>query len=181
MQAPLKDKNDIKIFILYLLRHINYPLDFNSINDIVAQDGIVTYFDFADCFAELLDTGNIEEIKKGDEELYAITQQGIHVADNLESRLLNMLKEKSLKSALRMLSFRKRGSEIKFDSKPTDDGRYDCCCIIIEHRKEILNVHLILDSPEQVERIRLNFNDKPEIVYRGILAVLSGEVNYLIN
>ena len=65
MQGPLKDKNDIKIFILYLLRNIGYPLDFDNINDIVVQDGIVGYFDFADCFAELLDTGNIAEEKEG--------------------------------------------------------------------------------------------------------------------
>ena len=59
MHSQLRDKNDIKIFILYLLRHIGYPLDFVSINDIVVQDGYVGYFDFAECFAELLETGNI--------------------------------------------------------------------------------------------------------------------------
>ena len=38
MGARLKNKNDIKIFILYLLQNINYPLDFPTINDIVVQD-----------------------------------------------------------------------------------------------------------------------------------------------
>ena len=59
MHSQLRDKNDIKIFILYLLRHIGYPLDFVSINDIVVQDGYVGYFDFAECFAEMLDDGLI--------------------------------------------------------------------------------------------------------------------------
>ena len=45
MQAPLKEKNDIKIFILYLLKNLNYPLDFNTISDIVVQDEFVNYFD----------------------------------------------------------------------------------------------------------------------------------------
>ena len=62
MQAPLKEKNDIKIFILYLLKNLNYPLDFNTISDIVVQDEFVNYFDFAECFAELLDIGNIEQL-----------------------------------------------------------------------------------------------------------------------
>ena len=57
MQAQLKDKNDIKIFILYLMRHVGRPLDFVSINDIVVQDGYVGYFDFVECFAELLEAG----------------------------------------------------------------------------------------------------------------------------
>ena len=34
MQAPLREKNDIKIFILYLLRNINQPMDYADINDI---------------------------------------------------------------------------------------------------------------------------------------------------
>ena len=63
MQAPLRDKNDIKIFILYLLKNLKYPLDFNTISDIVVQDEFVNYFDFAECFAELLDSGTIEQIR----------------------------------------------------------------------------------------------------------------------
>ncbi len=185
MHSQLRDKNDIKIFILYLLRHIGYPLDFVSINDIVVQDGYVGYFDFAECFAELLDTGNIMETTdpsgEGREELYEITPQGIHVADNLNSKLLSSIREKSLKSALRFLSFRERGAKIKFDFRPMTGGRFTCNCIIQEKEEELMNVQLILESSNQLERIRHNFYDKPEVVYKGILAVLTGEVNYLID
>ncbi len=184
MQAPIKDKNDIKIFILYLMRNIGYPLDFANINDIVVQDGLVGYFDFAQCFAELLDTGNIREIKpekEKDDELYEVTEQGIRVAENLESNLLGYIKEKSLKSALRLLSFKKRGSEIKCSAVPTEDGKYIMTCTIIEERREIMKVTVLLESRAQFEKMRYNFNDRPETVYRGILALLSGEVNYLLD
>ena len=97
--AQLREKNDIKIFILYLMRHIGYPLDFSNINDIVLQDGIVNYFDFAECFAELIDSKNIEELTEGDEVLYAITEQGKSVSDSLQSDLMMMIREKSLKKS----------------------------------------------------------------------------------
>ena len=67
MQAQLKDKNDIKIFILYLMRHVGRPLDFVSINDIVVQDGYVGYFDFVECFAELLEAAKAEFAEKSAE------------------------------------------------------------------------------------------------------------------
>ena len=96
MQAQLKDKNDIKIFILYLMRHVGRPLDFVSINDIVVQDGYVGYFDFVECFAELLEAGNIEEMagegKEGDE-IYRVTEQGAYVVDTLDSRIINNIKD----------------------------------------------------------------------------------------
>lgn len=107
MQAALKDKNDIKIFILYLMRNVGYPLEFENLNDIVIQDGVVGYFDFVECFGELLDTGNVREIKGENGDLYEITEQGKHVSDSLEGNLLGLIRDKSLKSALRLLSFKK--------------------------------------------------------------------------
>ena len=180
MQAPLKDKNDIKIFILYLLRNIHYPLDYVNINDIVVQDGIVSPFDFSECFAELLETGNIEEFTANGKTLYQITEQGIEVADTLDSRLLTMLKEKSLKSAMRLLSFKKRGSEVKCEITPLEEGGYEVRCVVIEARKEVLNVRLVVDDKVLAERMKYNFMDKPEVVFRGIYAILSGDINYLI-
>lgn len=181
MQAPLKDKNDIKIFILYLLRNIGYPLDFSNINDIVVQDGIVGYFDFADCFAELLDTENIREERIDGVCLYRITEQGIHVADNLQSNILTTIRERSLKSALRLLSFKKKGSLIKHKSEPLKDGGYRLECSIIEEREEIMKVSVFLDNKAQLDKMEYNFENNPEVVYRGVLALLSGEINYLVN
>lgn len=184
MQSQLRDKNDIKIFILHLLRHICYPLDFVSINDIVVQDGFVGYFDFVECFAELLETGNVVEIppvEEGQDELYEITERGIHVSDTLGSRILPSIREKSLKSAMRFLSFRERGAKVKFDFQPLQNGRFMANCIITEKDKELLNVGVAVESTTQLERIRRNFYDKPEVVYRGVMAVLTGEVNYLMD
>ena len=80
------------------MRHVGRPLDFVSINDIVVQDGYVGYFDFVECFAELLEAGNIEEMagegKEGDE-IYRVTEQGAYVVDTLDSRIINNIKEKS--------------------------------------------------------------------------------------
>ena len=70
MQAPLKEKNDIKIFILYLMRNIGYPLDFSNINDIVVQDGIVNYFDFAEYGESFSYDGTIEKYSGGLIEIY---------------------------------------------------------------------------------------------------------------
>ena len=176
----LKDKNDIKIFILFLLSHIGYPLDFVSINDIVVQDGYVGYFDFAECFAQLLETGNVAELKENGQEMYLITEQGIRVAESLDSRLINMIKDKSLKRALRLLSFKERGAKLFFDYRPLPNGRFEVECAINEKDECPMSVKLTLESINQLEKIRRNFYDKPETVYRGILAVMTGEVNYLI-
>ena len=75
-------KNDIKVFILFLLRNVGRPLDFTTVNDIVVQDEVVGYFDFAENFAELLETGNIAELRGPDGSRYQVTEQGIEVASS---------------------------------------------------------------------------------------------------
>lgn len=181
MQTHLTDKNEIKIFILFLLRNVEYPLCFNDINDIVVQDEVVNYFDFVECFGELLETENIEEIKnEGGENTYSITEQGINVADSLDRSILVSVREKSLKNALRLLSFKQKGSKLTFDGSERDDGKYDMRCKIEEHGQVIMNIELVLDGKYQFERMKQNFYEKPEIIYRGLFALLSGDVNYLL-
>lgn len=197
MQAPLKEKNDIKIFILYLLKNLKYPLDFNTISDIVVQDEFVSYFDFAECFAELLDTETIELIRVGDEiveptigkngrpenksEYFQITEKGIVVVEQLQSNLLTMIKEKSLKSALRLLSFKQRGSDVKCSHSEREDGKYDLHCEIIENHQILLEVNIVVESYELLCKMVENFNEHPEVAYRGVVSLLTGDINYLIN
>ncbi len=181
MKTVLTEKDEIKIYVLYLLRHIGYALDFANISDIVMQDGFVNYFDFADAFAELLENGNVRILHgEGKDETYEITEQGIHVADTLDYRLINTVKENGLKSALRLLNFKKRGARVSCTVEELGGSKFNLCCSISEGEEEVLNVKVQLNDRVQMQIMRDNFNDKPEIVYRGILALLSGEVNYLV-
>ena len=180
MQGQLKEKNDIKIFILYLLRNVGYPLDFGNINDIVLQDGVVGYFDFAECFAELIDAGNVQEIKEREKVCYQITEQGKMVADNLESEILQFIRERSLKSAVRFLDFQRKGWVADCECKQNENGKYDFVCFVLEHKKEILRINVTVDSKNMADKMMHNFRQRPETVFKGLLTVLTGEINYLL-
>ena len=49
--APLQDPDDIKVFILYLLNRVGYPLKYDRVADIVVQDGMVNFMDFGTYFS----------------------------------------------------------------------------------------------------------------------------------
>lgn len=181
MQAQLREKNDIKIFILYLLNHINQPMEFADINDIVVQDGLVGPIEFAECFAELLDSGNVLELVENEHAYYIISDKGIHVAENLQSDLLGFIKNKSLKSALRLISFKKGGNHIETAFKSRADGKYDFTCRIMKKEDTLLEVKLVAENEKQLELMKYNFNDRPEVVYRGVLALLTGEIDFLLS
>ena len=181
LQAPLREMSDIKIFILYLMKNIGYPLDFNTISDMAVQDEFVNYFDFAECFAELLDAGHVIEESNGGSPTYVVSEMGRRVAEELKTSIRGIIREKSLRSALRMLSFKRRGAKLRSETEIRADGRYNYNCAIVAKSGDVMNIELVLDSKQLCEKMDINFRDKPDIVYRGLIALLSGDVNYLID
>ena len=50
MGSPIGSIRNVKIFVLYLMENINYPLDFITINDIVMQTQLTVNEDINSAF-----------------------------------------------------------------------------------------------------------------------------------
>ena len=176
-------KRNVKIFVLYLMQNINYPLDYITINDIVMQNDYVMYLDFAESFHEMLDSGLVEEFTKNDDgdPMYMVTEKGRIVATELHSEILTSLLDKSLECALRYIDFKKRKITVSCKIEKRDDGRYDLVCLIKEKGEPIMTTVLVVDTLNRAERMENNFRDHPEVVYKGIVALMSGNINYIFS
>ena len=183
MGSPVGNINNVKIFVLYLMENLNYPLDFVTLNDIVMQTDYVMYLDFAEAFHNMLDNGLINEIEEddNDEKLYVITEKGRFVARELKSELLPSILDRSLSAALRYINFKRRGIVIKCGIERTDDGRYSVNCSFTEKKTVIFSQMLVVDTLSRAEEMQNNFYERPEAIYRGVNALLAGNVNYLLD
>ncbi|MBQ7846902.1 MAG: DUF4364 family protein [Clostridia bacterium] len=174
------DENEIKIFILYLLKNMNRPLLFSEVNDMVRQDELVNYMDFAECLGQLVRTGNVFTRITGAGLTYEITPQGRQVADTLESNIMGYIRTKSLKSALRYLSFKDSGTKIAVQKSPRADGRMDMSFTVTQKGDTALSVTLIADNDYQARQMEYNFKTQPETVYKSILSLLAGDAGYFL-
>ena len=181
MGSAIGSMNNVKIFVLYLMKNINYPLDFVTINDIVMQTDYVMYLDFAVAFNEMLDSGLIEKTVEDGTEKYFVTPNGAIVASELKSDILSSILDKSLSGALRYLDFKRRGVILNFDIHAQDDGRYRIETGFEENGECIFSQTIIVDSLDRAQRMKQNFYERPEALYRGVLALLSGNVNYIFD
>ena len=182
MGSAIGSKNNVKIYILYLMENINYPIDYVTINDIVMQEDYVMYLDFAECFIELCDSDLV--VKIGEENgtaLYEVTEKGRLVARELHSDVLASILDRALASALRYLNFKKRNIVSHNCIKKRPDGRYDFSCWLIENKEEIFRTVITLDTEERAIRMRDNFLSRGDQIYRGVLAMFAGNVNYLFD
>ena len=181
MDTRLYADDEIKIFILYLMYHIGRPLEYGDINDIVMQDGFVGGIDFADCFADLLERRNVVELRDENRTYYQISEQGVQIVESLQSDLMNYVKTRGLKSALRLLNFRERGAAVETSFQPRTDGGYDLTCAIRDQGKLSLEIKLVAENSSQLELMRYHFRENPEQVYKGVLALMTGELGYLMS
>ena len=175
----LKDKTDIKIFILYLLMNMERPVDLATLNDIVVQDDFVGQFDFMDCFYELCETDAIIKTSVDGTEYYAISEDGKMATEALQSDLLKTIREKGLRSAKRMLSYRAEGKKSESFVTEMGDGRYRLECSIRNRNGVYMQTSVVLPTKRDAELMKYNFDDRADLVYKGIMSLLSGDMNYL--
>ncbi len=181
MSSPIGSQRNVKIFVLYLMENINYPMDFVTINDIVMQTDYIMYLDFAECFYQMVRDDLILVDESHDEPYYYVSEKGRLVARELKSDILPSILDQSLRYALRYLDFKRRGVVSKCTSEKLDDGRYKIECSLTERGVVIYSTTLVVDTEDRVERMKENFRDRPEVIYRGVNALLAGQVNYLFD
>ena len=181
MPRKLTKPNDIKIFILYLMERMGYPLDYDTITSIIIQDDIVNYFDFAQCFGELEDAGHVEKIESESENVkarYRVTKTGRAVAEGLNSVIARTVKDKGYRSALRHMSLSKRGAVV--DQTIRLDGEGVLFMGTIKDPKGIqLEVSIRTDNDYQLKQMQSVFADRPEVILKGITALLTGDLDFV--
>ncbi len=184
MGSPIGSKRNVKIFVLYLMQNVHIPLDYITLGEMVMHTDYVAYLDLAEAFHEMKDDTLIEAVGQNDkgEALYVPTAKGICVAESMRSDLLPSILDESLATALRYLDFKKRGIKIscRIEKNPDGTGFY-VHCSVTEKGMSLMQVSLWVDSELRAERMADRFRGKPENVYKGITALLSGNVDYLLS
>ena len=160
------------------MKNIGYPVSFRKLNDTVTADEPVGIFDFTECFSELLDTGNVEAVDVGGEECFVITERGINVADSLLYMLIPGVQKTALAAATRLVSFEKRGERLELRVEE-ERGGYLLKFSVLEREDRRFLLELFLENKEQADQIERNLKNDPETVYKNMMTMLSGQLNYL--
>ena len=175
----LENKLDGKVFILYLMNKVDAPLEYTTVNDIVLQDEFVNYFDFALCFSELLDAGQVEEAGSiGDIKLYRVSKSGKESLASYESSLLSVIRDHASKSVRRFMAYKREGRRTVSEITPCGEG-YMLKCEIYDREKKLFSTEIYISELADAEEIKDNFKDRDDIILKSVQALISGKVNYI--
>ncbi len=172
------NQTDTKLFVLFLLDELSYPLTEQVLTEIIAADGQVGRFDFASCLSELVEQGHVQALQLEGETYYVIEHTGHLVATELQNQLMDSIRERSRRTALRILSLHKMGAVPQVEIAPREDGRLSVTCRISAAGGKMMESTVSVSTAREAEQIKRRFLERPEETYRGILAILTGKVDY---
>ncbi len=161
---------EIKILICYMLLGVGEPLPRDAITDILAGDGMANFFETTAAIDELTRQGHLTE----QDDLVSLTDTGRQVASTLSGRVPYTLRERSVKAALRLLTRRRREAENSVDIQKMETG-VQVTCAIRDGETPLMSISLHVADDMQAQLVREHFLDDPTLLYRSLLAILTGD------
>lgn len=171
----LKTQTDIKVFILFLLEYIRYPIDRTTLIEIISENTEEIIIDYEDSLTELSESGHILLEELDGEKYCMITPSGRQVAHELVDTLDEGFRNKSIKSAMKFMSLSERGARHSADIIKMEDGTYTVHLRLADPTCELFNVKMNVSSLAEATGIRDNFRSRPEVVYKGFIVAANGK------
>ena len=175
----LRTRTDIKVFILFLLNNIGYPIDHTSVIGMVSENTEELRIDYDECLRELAEDGHLYRDDYNGEEYYMISDTGRMIASQLYDSLDKDFREKSLRYAAKYTSLSKTGSSVDAAVTEAEGGRFRVRLSAEDALGELFSCELVVNSREEAENIKNNYTAKPDAVYRGILFSATGRLEFL--
>ena len=178
MSGLIRKRNDIKVFILFVMSLLDYPIDHNTLNDLCVQDNYISPFDFSYCIEDLCKAGCVSNYKNGDDDMYELTANGKVALDGLIDNLLPLVRDRAMHSTVRLLSFEKAGGKVNVDIEKAEHG-YTVNCQITKKGVPFLSISINAPTKSQADRMERKLRESPEEVFRGMSSLLLGDIAFL--
>jgi hypothetical protein len=169
----LYNTNEIKILICYMLAGAGEPMPRQTVLDIIYGNGMANLFEAGAAIDELIRYDNIIESEDGS---LSLTETGRQIADTLSGMIPLTLRERSVKSAIQMLTRIRRERENTVTIEKLDKG-CNVTCTINDQHSPLLSITLRVADTLQAQIIKENFLNDPVLFYRSVLSALTGDAH----
>lgn len=178
-EFTLKTITDLKVFLIYILDNIRYPVEETELIKIVEQNTRELSLEYPQCLAQLADSGHILFDEIDGIKYYMIADKGRETASELYDTLDKGFREKALKSVTRYLSLERIETEMHSHIEMTESKRYRVIMEANDKYGDLMRLSLTVNSMAEAEEIKSNFDNRPDGVYRGILFSATGRMDFL--
>lgn len=170
----LREKNEIKLLVCYLLKTLKRSLTRTQLNEILSEYSVANYFEANGAVSELISGGQvISEISEGDELITLTAKAELDVAA-IERSLPRSVREKSVAAAVKVLSRERIIKESSVEIVNLDHG-FHVKFTVMDMDTELLKITVYVPDKSQIETVKKNFFDNAVSIYSDIISTLTTE------
>lgn len=175
----LKTTTDIKVFLLFILDNIGYPVEHKTVMDIVEENLDDISLDYSEGLRQLVLSGHLLYDEVDELRYYMISDKGRMVAAELYDSLDKSFRERAIRCTIKHISFTDSGVRVSCRITEAEKGRLRVTMEARDRYGEIMNTSITVNSRAEAETIKRNYESKPDAVYKGILFSATGKLEYI--
>lgn len=169
----LSDPTDIKILICYTLSCVRAPQSRDRLSEVLTANGDVNYFSLFDAVEELIRDGFVKDTEKG----LSVTEKGLQIASSFNRKLPASLRESAAVMSLRLAAAERSRTENPCTVIPLEKGGFNVDMRICDGDSELLHIAVYASDKEQAELLKKRFESDPTLIYTGMIALLTGDLD----
>lgn len=164
--------HEVIILICYMVSKSPQPVSLEQLGRALLREELVNYFEFTNASEYLVKSGHLTDAGKG---LYTVSELGQSTAKTFESDLPAAVRERAMSSLENILKLLRRQEENRVEIEKTPDG-YQLSMTITDIGTDLMSIVMFMPTMEECEAVRRRFLNDPLTVYKGVFALLTGDM-----
>jgi len=165
----IREKLDIKVLILFILKRLPGPVNQPMLTELTLIDNATNYFDYIECLTELENTGHII-LADGK---YSITPKGLRDGTEMEDRIAYTVRMKAEAGIERASKILAREALIGTSHMTKPEGGISVSLSLADGLGEMLHIDILAGSEEQAKDMENRFRRNAESLYLRIASILT--------
>ena len=166
----IRQKIDIKLLILYILKRLPAPVGQNMLTELTLIDNATNYFDYIECLTEL---EKRDLIITTDGDRYSITPKGVSTVEEMERDLPYTIRVKAASGAERASKILAREAMIKTSHREKPEGGFTVSLSLSDGLGEMMHLDILAGSEKQAGEMERRFRKNAESLYLRIAGILT--------
>ncbi len=169
----IHDMMDVKVLILWVTAHADYPLSAQEIYELCYQDDCLSYFDVCTAVPEMVSSGHLQV---DCDSKYLITDKGRQDCELTADSIAFTVKQRAENAVAQYNRKIRRSSFVKTQVMDHENGDFSAMMSLDDEKGNIMTLELMAPDKRQALRFSKLFETKAEELYSlMMMALLDGE------
>ena len=158
----IHDMMDVKVLILYVMAHVNYPVTVQQIYELCYQDECLSYFDVCTAVPQMVESTHLRQVE---DECYVITEKGKADGALTQDSIAFSVKQRAENAVARFNRQIRRSSFIKTQITDRKSGDFSVIMMLDDEAGNLMTLELVAPNQRQAVRLAKLMEKKAESVY----------------